>query len=192
MIESGDAENIMEMVLLENVGTTLDSLFFTTAAGVAGLSPPGILNGAISVTASSPGQSPMAQDIGKLAAALAPVSGSSQMVIVAAPAQAAMIKGVLVDPPPTYASNALANGTVVAMVPAAIASATGTPSIFASTHATIHQAAPAADLVISPSTVAAPQKSMCQTDSTAIRFVMAASWVKRGAGVAMLTGANWP
>jgi hypothetical protein len=33
---------------------------------------------------------------------------------------------------------------------------------------------------------------MFQIDATAVRFTMAASWVKRGNGVAMLTGANWP
>jgi len=100
MITGGNAETVMETVLRENIGASLDAVFFTNAAASPGVSPPGILNSAISVTASPSGQNPMAADIGKLAAALAPVSGNGQMVLVAAPSQAAMGRAVLVDPPP--------------------------------------------------------------------------------------------
>jgi hypothetical protein len=191
MLVAGDAETIMTQILLENVGPTLDAAFFSNAAAVAGVSPAGILNGAISVTAAPSGQNPMAADIGALAKALAPV-GASGMVIVAAPAQAAMIKALIIDPPPTYASNALADKTVVGIVPASIASANSTPQISASIETTLHMAVPASELVSSPGTVAAPQRGMFQTDSSALRFMMDVSWVRRGAGVAVTTGVNWP
>jgi len=49
-----------------------------------------------------------------------------------------------------------------------------------------------ADLVISPSTVAAPQKSLFQTDSLALRMVMPLNWVQRRAGtVAWTSSVTW-
>ena len=48
------------------------------------------------------------------------------------------------------------------------------------------------DLVISPSTVAAPQKSLWQTDSLALRMVMPMNWVQRRAGtIAYTTSVTW-
>ena len=64
--------------------------------------------------------------------------------------------------------------------------------ISASIDTTIHMASPAADLVASPSTVAAPQRSIFQTDSLALRYTQELSWAKRGAGVAIITGVNLP
>jgi hypothetical protein len=192
MVDGSDAETIMETVLIENIGASLDAVFFTNAAAVAGVSPPGILNGAISVTPSPAGQNAMAQDLGKLAAAVAPVSGNAQMVIAAAPAQAAIIRAVSVDPPPTYSSNALPDGTVVGIVPVAIATANDTPVISVSRETTFHMAAPASDIVSSPGTVASPSRSVFQTNSLALRFTQDMTWAKRGPGVAMITGANWP
>jgi hypothetical protein len=192
MIEAGDAEAVMAQVLKENIGASLDAVFFNANAASSGVSPAGILNGAISVTAAASGSAAIVQDIAALEKAVAAVSGNSRMVIVAAPAQASAIRSVIIDPPPTFASNALADKTVVGIVPAAIASANSTPIIQASKEVTLHMAAPAAELVASPSTVAAPQRSVYQTDSLALRFTQELSWTKRGAGVAMITGANWP
>jgi hypothetical protein len=191
MVSGADAENIMQQVLLENIGASLDLAFFSSAAAVAGVSPAGILNGAISVTPAT-GQGIMAQDIGNLAQALAPVSGNSPIIIVAAAKQAAIIKAVAIDPPPVYASNALAAGTVVGIVPAAIASANGTPNIAVSKQTHLHMAAPASDIVTSPGVVGAPARSLFQTDSIALKYTQELSWAKRGAGVAMITGATWP
>jgi len=48
------------------------------------------------------------------------------------------------------------------------------------------------DLVISPSTVAAPQKSLFQTDSIALRMVLPLNWVQRRAGtVAWVQNVTW-
>jgi hypothetical protein len=192
MVDGGDAETVMQQVLLENLGATLDAVFLNANAAVAGVSPAGILNGAIAVTPSPTGQNALAQDIGKLAAALGPVSGNSQPILICAPAQAATIKLVAFNPPPVFASNALADKTVVAVVPAAIASASGAPAISVSKETTLHMAAPASDLVSSPGTVAAPSRSLYQTDSLALRYTQDLTWAKRGNGVAMITGANWP
>jgi hypothetical protein len=192
IVEAGDADAIMEKVLLENVGAALDAVFLTNAAASAGLSPAGILNGAISVTPAAAGSTAIVTDVSKLLAAVAPVAGNAAVHLVASPAQAAAIRTSLIDPPPTYASNALAAGTVAAIVPAAIASASSAPAISISKESTLHRASPASDLVASPSTVAAPQQSIWQTDSFALRYTQDLSWIKRGAGVAVATSVNWP
>jgi hypothetical protein len=193
MISAGNAENVLMQVLKENVGPTLDAVFFTNAAASAGLSPAGILNGAISVTATlGTASNPVASDIAKLEAALAPVSGAGNMVIVAAPAQASMIRSIIIDPPPVYTTNALAAGTVVGLVPEAIVSANSAPNVSASIETTLHMSTTPAELVTTPGVVASPQKSMFQTDSLALRFTMDTTWIKRGAGVAVCSGVNWP
>jgi hypothetical protein len=188
MIEGGDAENVMQQVLLENIGASLDAAFFNTNAASAGVSPAGILNGAISVSAGTS----MTADVASLVAAVAPVSGGNTVHLIAAPKQASAIRTTLIEPPPTFASNALADKTVVAIVPASIASANSAPNVSASIEVSLHMAAPASELVSSPGTVAAPQRSVFQTDSLALRFTIELSWTKRGAGVAMISAVNWP
>jgi hypothetical protein len=192
MIIGGNAETVMTQVLQENIGASLDAVFLTNAAASAGVSPPGILNGAISVTPAAAGAGAIVTDVSALVAALAPVSGASEVVLIAAPKQAQAIRNVLIDPPLTLTSNALADKTVVAIAPSAIVSSIGAPNIAASIDTTIHMANPAAELVTSPGVVAASQRSIFQTDAIALRFTMDATWAKRGAGVAMITGANWP
>jgi hypothetical protein len=191
-MEAGNADTIMGQVLLEGIGATWDSVFFTNAAAVAGVSCAGILNGAISVTPAAAGSGAITADVASLLAAVAPVSGNATVHLVAAPKQASAIRSTLIDPPPLYSTNTLADKTVVAIVPAAIASANGAPSIVVEREMTLHMANPAADLVASPSTVAAPQRSIWQTDSFALRYVQELTWAKRGAGVAIATSVNWP
>jgi hypothetical protein len=192
MITGGNAETVMTQVLRENIGASLDAIFFNANAASAGVSPPGILNGAIAVTPAAAGSGAIATDTSALVAALAPVSGAGEVILIAAPKQAQAIRNVLIDPPLTFTSNALADKTVVAIAPSAVVSAIGAPNISASVETTVHMAAPAAELVSSPGTVAASQRSIFQTDALALRFTMDATWAKRGAGVAQVTGCNWP
>jgi hypothetical protein len=198
MTIAADAEAIMQQVLLETAAAALDAAFFNTNAAVANVSPAGILNAVTPIGAASAGVGAMATDLGNMIAAVGPFSGSSEPVIIAAPKQAFAIKSALIDPPPVYASNVLATspvgpGAVIAIVPQAIASANGAPRIERSTETTLHMSSPASDLVASPSTVAAPQRSLFQTDSVAVKYVQELSWTKRGAaGVAWIQGCNWP
>jgi hypothetical protein len=193
MVEGGNAEAVMRQVLVENISASLDSVFFTNAAAVAGVSCAGILNGATVVPpATGGGSAALIKDVAALAAATASVAGSGRMVLVASAPQAAAIRATLIDAPPVYSSTALPAGTVVGLVPASIAAAVSTPNISASLQTTVHLASPAQDLVISPSTVSAPQKSMFQTDSLALRYTQELAWVRRGQGVATISGATWP
>jgi HK97 family phage major capsid protein len=62
------------------------------------------------------------------------------------------------------------------------------PRMEMSDQATLHmEDTSPADLVASPSTVAAPQRSLFQTDSLALRMVMPLNWVQRRAGTVAWT-----
>ena len=67
------------------------------------------------------------------------------------------------------------------------------PRMELSDQATLHmEDTSPADLVISPSTVAAPQKSLFQTDSIALRMVLPLNWVQRRAGtIAWTQNVTW-
>jgi Phage capsid family len=193
MIEGSNAEPIMRQVLLENVGGSLDLALFSNAAGVPGLSPPGLLNGVAALTATAAGANAMVEDLGNLAQALAPVAGNADVLIVAAIKQAAVLRMALFNPTNIYASNALPAGRVIAIAPAAIVAAIGAPEVTASIDTTLIMANPAADVVSagSPSVTGAPSRSLFQTDTLGLRFRLDASWAKRGAGVAWVDAVNW-
>jgi HK97 family phage major capsid protein/HK97 family phage prohead protease len=67
------------------------------------------------------------------------------------------------------------------------------PRMEMSDQATLHmEDTSPADLVASPSTVAAPQRSLFQTDSLALRMVLPLNWTQRRAGtVAYTTSVTW-
>ena len=67
------------------------------------------------------------------------------------------------------------------------------PRMEMSDQATLHmEDTTPADLVASPSTVAAPQRSLFQTDSLALRMVMPLNWTQRRAGtVAWTQNVTW-
>jgi hypothetical protein len=69
----------------------------------------------------------------------------------------------------------------------------GAPRIEMSDQATLHmEDTTPLELVASPSTVAAPQRSLFQTDSLALRMVLPLNWVQRRAGtVAWTSNVSW-
>jgi hypothetical protein len=78
-------------------------------------------------------------------------------------------------------SAALPSGTIVAVVPAALATAVETPRIEARS-VTAHMAEPASDIVDLGGVLATPVMSMFQIDSIALRLIMPATWALRSAG----------
>jgi hypothetical protein len=194
MLIHSNAEAMIRMVLLENLGPTLDSLLFSNTAGVAGKSPPGILYNITPITAStSTGIDALVADIGAITNALAPLAGGSPPVLVAAPAQFVSLQMHPVSTVwDTFMSQALPNGTCVGLVPAALATAVEAPRIEMVDQAQLHMEQLAAELVSSPGVIAAPQRSLFQTDSQAIRFVLPASWALRSASaVAVVNSVKW-
>jgi hypothetical protein len=187
---NANAEAIMRQVLIESVASALDASMFSNAAATAS-SPAGLLNGISPLTATPSGQNAMAEDLGNIAAALAPVAGASPPIIIASPPQAMVINTVAVNPGMVFSSNALPAKTVVGVVAQGVVTAISAPTISASLHAHIHMAAPASEIVISPSTVAAPAKSMFQTNSVALKLIENVSWARRGASLAWVQNTNW-
>lgn len=90
MMRNSNAETVVRQVLIDNVGPSLDAAMFSADAGVAEERPPGLLHGITALTPAAAGTKAetMVDDIAALAAAVAPVAGNGQIVIVAAPAQA--------------------------------------------------------------------------------------------------------
>jgi hypothetical protein len=194
MLIHSNAEAMIKMVLLENLGPTLDSVMFSNTAGVAGKSPPGLLYNISPITAStSTGIDALVADIGAITNALAPLAGGSPPVLVAAPSQFVSLQMHPVSTVwDTYMTTSLPNGTCVGVVPAALATAVEAPRIEMVDMAQLHMEQTALELVSSPGTVAAPQRSLFQTDSQAIRFILPASWAMRSASaVAVVNSVKW-
>ncbi len=195
MINHSNAEAMMRQVLIENVGPVLDVAMFGAAAGVAGVSPPGILNGIGALTASSlTGLDALVADVAAIATALAPSAGGSAPILITAPAQAVALAML---PPRSafevFASAQMPQGRIVgAVVPAGLATVVEAPGIVASSHATIHMSNPAAELVAADGTVAAPERSAFQTDSVVEKLILPASWALRSStAVAWFNAVTW-
>jgi hypothetical protein len=194
MAESSNAETMIEQVLRENIAASLDAALLSNAAAVAGLRPPGLFNGIAPITAAAAGANAMVKDLAALAGAIKTVAGASEPILLAAAPQAVAMRATLVEHPPIFASSALADGTVAICVPDALATIVEPPRIETGKEMTLHmEAATPAELVTSPGVVASPQRSIIQTDSTAIRLVLPLSWALRSSSaVAIITGCNWP
>jgi hypothetical protein len=191
MMANPNAEALMRQVLTDNVGPVLDAALFGSGAGTVGIQPAGLLNGVAPLGASTAGSllDAMISDIGSIGAALGSVAGSSAPIIVAAPGQAVSLK--LFAPSreiEVYASNALAPGTVVGVVPAAVASIVEAPRIDASADVEVQaQDNPGSDLLST-----GPVYSMFQKDSVALKLTLPATWARRSpSAAAWIAGAKW-
>ena len=191
MIRHSNAEAMVRMVLAENAAPTLDSALFAATAAVAGVRPAGLLNGiaALAASAAATPLDSMVADVAAIAKAIAPAAGSSQPVLIAAPAQAAAL--TLRSPRdlfPVLMSAALPDKTVIGIVPGAVATVIEPPLIEASADALVqYNDAPAADPMTAGTTI-----SVFQSDETSLRFILPATWARRSASaVAWVSGVNW-
>jgi hypothetical protein len=193
-----DADSILDFVtaaIKEGVAALLDLEMFSTNAPSAA-SPGGILAGATSVTATS-ASAPWAisSDIGALVDALARAGGGLEPVIIAAPGQAASLRmWRQEDFYDIYASVALPAGTVVAVESSSFVSGLdGMPEFSTATGAAIHmEDTTPADIVGATGTLAAPVKSLFQTDVLGLRMTLRAAWgLRNPAHVAIMTGTSW-
>ena len=134
----------------------------------------------------------MAADIGKLLTAIAPVAGAG-FFIVAAPGQAATLQFGLAPPVPNVcASGALAAGTVIAIAPRAFVSIMEAPRVDSSIEAMVHMEDTSPAEIGSGGVVAAPTRSLFQTNSVGLRMITPVSWGLRAPGaVAWMSGVNW-
>ena len=193
LIEHSDAEGILRSALTESAALALDRVLFSNAAAVPGVKPAGLLNGIAALTPGTGGggQDLMAADIAKLLTAIAPVAGAG-FAIIASAAQAVSLQLRLAQQVPNVMfSSALAAGTVIAVAPQAIAAVLETPRIDSSIEATLHMdSAPAA--IANGGGVAAPTRSLFQTNTVGLRMITPLSWALRSpSAVAWMSGVNW-
>lgn len=198
VVEGSNAESIVRVVLSESVGATLDALMLDATAG-DDIRPAG-LRWNVAATASGGGTTSedMRADLATLAGLVAPVAGS-QIAFIADAATAAKIKlSMPLLPFPVLPSSGLAAGMAMAIaLPAIAVAGDAVPRIDVSTEAVYHSddAAPLAIATPgSPNTVAAPARSLWQTDAIGLRLIMEISWglrVAPSSAVAWMTGVAW-
>jgi hypothetical protein len=191
LLSNSNAETLTRAVLLANVGPSLDLAMFNANAGVAGVSPPGLLNGIAPIpSATGSGWDVMASDIAALAAVLASVAGNGQIVLIASIKQAVALAMSLGGVPyPVLTSSALADGTLIAVATQAIATIVSAPAIEAAPFATIQEETTPSNGVLTGT----PVRSLFQADSVGLRFKLPVSWALRSpSAIAWINGVTWP
>jgi hypothetical protein len=179
MIRHSNVEALVRQALVESVGPALDAALFSTAAGVAELNPPGILNGIAPLTATAGGgATAMMSDLRQLVNAVAATAGNGGIVFVMAAAQDVALSTLPTFRYPRLISGALPSGTVIAISVNGLVSASGeVPRIDASIYGTAHEETD--PLPIVDGTPASPVRSYFQTDSLALRLRVPVSWALR-------------
>jgi hypothetical protein len=197
MAESSNIEAITKQTVSEASGLALDAALLSTAPD-DGVHPGGILPATPLTPTTGGGPNAMTGDLAKLFAALAANGAGKNAVIVAAVPQSVTLK-LTVGPKfdvPILASSVLAAGTVVGVDTASFVSGYGsTPEFSTSTATVLHEEDTNPANIGSagtPPIVAAPSRSLFQTDAIALRMLLRASWAMRAAGhVQYITGATW-
>jgi hypothetical protein len=198
MIRNSNAEAFVRQVLLESVGPTLDAALLSNAAAIAGVRPAGILNAISPLTATAATSSTvydaMFADLALIAAALAPVAGGGQPILVAAPAQAVALMRAPREIMPVIPCAALAARSVIGLAPTAIATAIEAPRIESSSETLTHLNDAPTDIGLpgAPPSVAARTISLYQSDSIAMKIVLPVAWSRRSnAAIAWFDAVNW-
>jgi len=191
-LEGSDA--LLRMLLAESAGPVLDAAVFSANAASAD-APAGILNGIAPLAANTGGAGAnvtdaFLEDLKTLAAAVAPVAGSSQIKLVVNPVSglsAAYRVPMDVEARMIFTS-AIPAGTSIAVVPTAIASSLGVPTFETNEQATLAMNdAPAPGLMAD-----ANVRSLWQTASVGIKMILEATWARRSnQGVAWIQGGVW-
>jgi hypothetical protein len=183
----------LTQLMSNGVASALDAVFFGNAAATTA-APAGILNGISATTASTttPSSEAAREDLRALVGAL---SAATDPVFVAAPARALYLQSVLgTSGIPVFASGALSANRVVCVDAGALIAAHSTqPRFSTSNEATLHEddSPTALSAVGTPNTVAAPARSLFQTNVVALRAILYVAWALRTGGVSYLDATAW-
>jgi hypothetical protein len=192
------AEAIISDLMDEAAARALDATMFSNSAAT-GVAPAGLLNGVTALTATAGGgQNAFAGDVAKLVGAIHAAGGGADVLLFAAPQQAATAS-ILAGSNfalPIIAAPSLAAGTVIAVEPRGFASGfSDVPRVDVGREATLVMEDTSPTQIStagSPNTVAAPVRSMFQVDAVAIRLVLRVAYGMRAPGlVQFITGATW-
>ena len=198
LFETSNADNLVQALLQENLTLGLDSILLDTTAGDANR-PQGLRYGVSALTAMAGGPQAWQFDLGALAAAVAAVGGNNLM-FVASPKQAVKIQLYRTAelPFPVAASAGLADTVVMCIALPALVVAGGNdpPKITVSRETMLHfedTNPQQIGTVGTPPVVAAPARSLWQSDAVAVRLVADLTWSLRAASgaVSWVTGVNW-
>jgi len=208
-------EQIIRQAMSDDTSIILDTYLIDAVAFSAGVRPAGLLNGVTPITASvlTPTSAAMIADLKALVGALIAAGGGRAIAIIVNPMQALSLGLVqtttgdflFANPEQVGAkflgarfivSATCPAGRVIAVDAADFASAQGDQPRFAvSTDATLHEedTTPLAlGTTGSPNVVAAPMRSLFQTDAVAVRMSLYVSWVMRRAGmVQTIAAVTW-
>lgn len=194
-----DAEALVRQVLTEASALALDAAMLGDAAAVDELRPAGLLYGVDPLPAAAGGGlDAMLLDVRTLGDAIGLAGGGTDLAFIASPGMALGLK-LMAGPRfdyPVLASLAVPGDRLIALDCASLAAAYGAvPRFDSADQAVLHMedAAPAQiGTPGAPATVAAPSRSLWQTDTTALRMILPIDWAMRAAGhVAFVDGVTW-
>jgi hypothetical protein len=197
LFESSNADNLVRALMTENLTLGLDSILLDQAPA-DGTRPAGLRNGVAAIGAQTGGIQAWEFDLGNLAAAVAGVGGND-LIFVASPKQAAKIAlyRTAEMPFPVAASAGLADSVVMCIaLPALVVAGGNDPPKFSVSRETMlhfEQDTPQQiGSVGTPNVVAAPARSLWQSDAIAVRLTADLTWALRAPNsVSWLTGVNW-
>jgi Phage capsid family len=186
-------EIIVRQVLTENVGLALDLALLGSTAGDS-TRPPGLRAGiaALSPSAATSPSEAMIADIANLVGDVSVVAGNAPIILIASPERTMKVRlrAPRDLPVEILASGAVGDDELLAIASNAVASAVDPVPRFDISNETLLHLDDAAPLPISstgtPNSVAAPIRSMWQTDTTGLRLIMEVSW-----GLRHTSGLAW-
>ncbi len=188
-------EVLLKAVITEDTSAVIDAALLDNAAASSSR-PAGLRLNAVVVTPAAAGPGAMASDIRALVAAIQP---SANFVLLANPVQAAAIalaSGSSTSVLPVFSSVNVAVGTVLIVdVDGVVFASEAMPVFDISEYSTVHED-DTSPLPIStpgsPPTIAAPTRSLWQTECIGVRMFWDVGWAKRRAeAVAVATGVTW-
>jgi hypothetical protein len=188
MILSSNAEQLIGDVLVRSAAAALDVALFATTAGTAA-QPAGLRNG---IAAQAPSSNTdfweaYFEDIGNGINACSPVGGGGPFVIVANAGRAVQVRlrAMGEEPYNILGSNAVGNDLLFIAPAAIVCAMSPEPEIEVANAATLHMADPAS-AIVNGGAPAAPQKSMWQTSTVALKMRWPITWALRDP-----RGVNW-
>jgi hypothetical protein len=196
LAEHSNFERVIRQLLSEAATLRFDVEVFSATAGST-TRPAGLLNGVTPIAAASVDDGAMLADIGSLIGALAAAGAGANPIFICSPRQAAAMK-FRAGPKFDFAilsSVALAAGSIVAIEGGSFVSGFDPiPEFSIADQATFHLDTSPAQIgtVGTPAVVAAPTRSLWQTNSSALRMILRCSWALRAAGhVQVINNVTW-
>lgn len=191
-----DVVRVMKLLVGRAAVTALDAKIFSNDAAVEGTSPAGILANAPLAATAGGGMNAMAADIKLLINTLAAEGGGVSPMFIGDPGTVATIKALAGSKfdYPVLASNALTNSLVAVEAPSFVSAFGAVPNFSISQQAVLHMSTTPTALTTAgtPPAAAFPERSLYQTNCSAIRLIMRCGYAMRNSKHAqIISGLSW-